>query len=185
MSPTGSTKSNTDYNGGMSIGELYLTEVRKRLAVDRAQAEKALAQVSDPELAWRPNAESNSLAIIVQHVGGNLVSRWTDFLTTDGEKPDRDRDGEFEAQDASREQLMQRWRQGYDCFDGALASLTEADLAKTVFIRAQPHTVIEAIERSVSHTSHHIGQIVYLAKSIRSDAWQTISLPRRAKQPVR
>jgi hypothetical protein len=166
----------------MSIGELYLTEVRKRLAKERAQAEKALEQVADAELSWQPNAESNSLAIIVQHVGGNLVSRWTDFLTTDGEKPDRDRDGEFEARGASREELMAVWRRGFACWDAALAGLTEADLPRTVYIRREPHTVIEAIERSVSHTSHHIGQIVYLAKCIRSADWRTITIPRRVKQ---
>ena len=165
----------------MSFGELYLTEVRKRLATDRAQAERALAQVKDQELAWQPTPGSNSLAMIVQHVGGNLVSRWTDFLSTDGEKPDRDRDSEFEAHRQTRQELLARWQEGFSCWEGTLANLTEADLAKTVFIRAQPHTVIEAIERSISHTSHHIGQIVYLAKCIRDTEWQHISLPRRAK----
>ena len=165
----------------MSIGELYLIEVRKRLLSDRTQAEKALAQVKDPELTWQPTPGSNSLAMIVQHVGGNLVSRWTDFLSTDGEKPDRDRDSEFEAHQQTRQKLLARWQDGFACWDQALASLTEADLAKTVFIRAQPHSVIEAIERSISHTSHHIGQIVYLAKCIRDAEWQHISLPRRVK----
>ena len=165
----------------MSFGELYLTEVRKRLATDRAQAERALAQVKDEELAWQPTPGSNSLAMIVQHVGGNLVSRWTDFLSTDGEKPDRDRDSEFEAHQQTRQELLARWQDGFGCWERTLAGLTEADLAKTVFIRAQPHTVIEAIERSISHTSHHIGQIVYLAKCIRDAEWQHISLPRRVK----
>ena len=169
-------------NFGMGIGELYLNEVRKRLAADRAQAEKALKQVSDDELNWQPNAESNSLAIIIQHVGGNLVSRWTDFLTTDGEKPDRDRDSEFEPHRASREQLMAVWDKGFGCWESTLAGLTEADLGKTVYIRAQAHTVIEAIERSVSHTAGHIGQMIYLAKCIRSAEWQTITMPRRVKQ---
>ncbi len=166
----------------MTVGELYLVEIRKRIAMDRAQAEKALAQVKDDELGWQPNAEANSLAILLQHVGGNLISRWTDFLTTDGEKPDRDRDGEFEPQNATREQLMAKWNRGYDTWLGALESLTEADLTKTVTIRAQPHSVIEAIERSFSHTAHHIGQIVYLAKCIRAAEWQHISMPRRVKQ---
>lgn len=165
----------------MSIGELYLIEVRKRLLSDRTQAEKALAQVKDQELTWQPAPGSNSLAMIVQHVGGNLVSRWTDFLSTDGEKPDRDRDSEFDAHQQTRQQLFARWHDGFACWDQALAGLTEADLAKTVFIRAQPHSVIEAIERSISHTSHHIGQIVYLAKCIRDAEWQHISLPRRVK----
>jgi len=169
----------------MGLGELYLQEVRKRIATDRAQAEKALVQVADHELDWQPNDESNSLAIIIQHVGGNLVSRWTDFLMTDGEKPDRNRDGEFEAHGADRDQLLDLWDRGYDCWNQALASLTEEDLTKTVYIRAQPHTVIEAIERSVSHTAQHIGQIVYLAKCIRASKWQTITIPRRPKQSVR
>ena len=165
----------------MGTGELYLTEVRKRLAKDRAQAEKALAQVRDDELTWQPTEESNSLAILLQHVGGNLISRWTDFLTTDGEKPDRDRDGEFEAHLRTREELLDIWDRGHDCFDRTLASLTEADLARIVSIRAEPHTVIEAIERSVSHSALHIGQMVYLAKCIRGGGWQTISMPRRPK----
>lgn len=165
----------------MSFGELYLIEVRKRVATDRAQAEKALAQVKDQELTWQPTPESNSLAMIVQHVAGNLVSRWTDFLSTDGEKPDRDRDSEFEAHQQTRQELFARWQEGFSRWDETLANLTETDLAKTVFIRAQPHSVIEAIERSISHTSHHIGQIVYLAKCLRDAEWQHISIPRRVK----
>lgn len=165
----------------MSFGELYLIEVRKRVATDRAQAEKALAQVKDQELTWQPTPESNSLAMIVQHVAGNLVSRWTDFLSTDGEKPDRDRDSEFEAHQQTRQELFARWEEGFSRWDETLANLTETDLAKTVFIRAQPHSVIEAIERSISHTSHHIGQIVYLAKCLRDAEWQHISIPRRVK----
>ena len=170
------------HNRGMSVGALYLREVRKRAGVDRAQAEKALAQIEDDELYWTPTSEANSLAVLLQHVGGNLVSRWTDFLHTDGEKPDRDRDGEFEPRSATRAELMAIWNRGFATWDAALASLTEADLAKTVHIRAQPHTVIEAIERSVSHTAQHIGQIIYLAKCIRAGDWQTITIPRRAKQ---
>lgn len=165
----------------MSFGELYLIEVRKRVATDRAQAEKALAQVKDQELTWQPTPGSNSLAMIVQHVAGNLVSRWTDFLSTDGEKPDRDRDSEFEAHQQTRQELFARWQEGFSRWDETLANLTETDLAKTVFIRAQPHSVIEAIERSISHTSHHIGQIVYLAKCLRDAEWQHISIPRRVK----
>ena len=165
----------------MSFGELYLIEVRTRVATDRAQAEKALAQVKDQELTWQPTPGSNSLAMIVQHVAGNLVSRWTDFLSTDGEKPDRDRDSEFEAHQQTRQELFARWQEGFSRWDETLANLTETDLAKTVFIRAQPHSVIEAIERSISHTSHHIGQIVYLAKCLRDAEWQHISIPRRVK----
>ena len=165
----------------MSFGELYLIEVRKRVATDRAQAEKALAQVKDQELTWQPTPGSNSLAMIVQHVAGNLVSRWTNFLSTDGEKPDRDRDSEFEAHQQTRQELFARWEEGFSRWDETLANLTETDLAKTVFIRAQPHSVIEAIERSISHTSHHIGQIVYLAKCLRDAEWQHISIPRRVK----
>lgn len=165
----------------MGIGELYLQEVRKRIAKDRAQAEKALAQVKDEELAWQPTADSNSLAILLQHVGGNLISRWTDFLTTDGEKPNRDRDGEFEAHALSRDELLDIWDRGYACFEQCLATLTEADLAKTVHIRAEPHTVIEAIERSVSHTAQHIGQMVYLAKCIRGEGWKTITIPKKPR----
>lgn len=165
----------------MSFGELYLIEVRKRVATDRVQAEKALAQVKDQELTWQPTPGSNSLAMIVQHVAGNLVSRWTDFLSTDGEKPDRDRDSEFEAHQQTRQELFARWEEGFSRWDETLANLTETDLAKTVFIRAQPHSVIEAIERSISHTSHHIGQIVYLAKCLRDAEWQHISIPRRVK----
>ncbi|MBY0504413.1 MAG: DUF1572 domain-containing protein [Bryobacteraceae bacterium] len=165
----------------MSVGEVYLREVRKRMAKERVQAEKALAQVRDSELAWQPDAEANSLAVLLQHVGGNLTSRWTDFLTSDGEKPDRDRDGEFEASARSRAELMAIWERGFACLDQSLAELTEADLLRTVYIRAEPHSVIEAIERTVTHTAQHIGQMIYLAKCIRGGEWQTITMPRRMR----
>lgn len=141
-------------------------------------ADRALAQVGDQDLHRAPDPESNSLAILVQHIGGNLISRWTDFLTTDGEKPDRNRDGEFIDAGLDRAALLARWEKGWGCLLGTLDALRGDDLARSVTIRGEPHAVVRAIERSLSHTSYHVGQIVYLAKSIRSEGWQTLSIAR-------
>ena len=142
-------------------------------------AEKALAQTDDAAFFHPPDAESNSLAIVVKHVGGNLRSRWTDFLTADGEKPDRDRDGEFEIHTGdSHAALMERWQLGWSRVLGSLGGLTPADLGKTVHIRGKAWNVQAAIQAALSHTAQHVGQIVYLAKHLRGTAWSTLSVPR-------
>lgn len=141
-------------------------------------AERALEQVSDDEFFRVIDAESNSLAAIVKHIGGNLKSRWTDFLTTDGEKPDRDRDSEFVTDADTRRTLMQLWETGWNAVNSSVSSLAPADFAKTVTIRGEEFSVVKAVNRSLTHTAYHVGQIAFLAKHLRSSDWQTLSVPR-------
>ena len=141
-------------------------------------AERAIEQVSDAEFFHPIDGEANSIAVIVKHISGNLHSRWTDFLTTDGEKPNRNRDTEFEIIADTRESLMQFWEAGWQTLFDTLGSLTEDDFSRTVAIRSEPHTVVEAINRQLTHYSYHIGQIVLLAKHYRSSEWKTLSVPR-------
>jgi hypothetical protein len=145
----------------------------------KSLAEKAMTQVSDESLLWQPNEESNSIYLIIKHMSGNMQSRWTDFLTSDGEKPWRNRDSEFEQPgQISREEIMQEWEKGWQCVFDALEPLTEADLSQLVYIRGEAHSVMEAVNRQVAHYSYHVGQIVYLAKLIRNTGWQTLSIAR-------
>jgi uncharacterized damage-inducible protein DinB len=141
-------------------------------------AERAISQVSDEQLNHSLDAEMNSIAVIVKHMAGNMRSRWTDFLTTDGEKPDRDRDSEFEAPPETREALLALWEQGWQCLFSALEPLSEEDLARTVTIRGEAHSVMQAINRQVAHYSYHSGQIALLAKHFRHNEWQSLSVPR-------
>jgi hypothetical protein len=141
-------------------------------------AEAAMAQVSEEQLGVALDDESNSIAVIVKHMAGNMRSRWTDFLTSDGEKPDRDRDSEFILPPSTRAELMKMWEQGWDCLFGALDPLTDADLGRTVTIRSEPHSVMQAINRQVSHYSLHCGQIVFLAKHLAGDKWKAVTVPR-------
>ena len=120
----------------------------------------------------------NSIAVIANHMAGNMLSRWTDFLTTDGEKPSRDRDAEFDDPPASREALMDLWNRGWACVFSALESLTDADLSRTVTIRSEPHSVMQAINRQTTHYAYHAGQIVFLAKHFKSSQWKTLSVPK-------
>jgi hypothetical protein len=150
-------------------------------------ADKALAQVDDKAFFRAPDSESNSLAIIVKHVGGNLRSRWTDFLTKDGEKPDRDRDGEFEVRDGdTRAALMKKWEVGWTRVLGTLGGLKPQDLDTTVHIRGKEWKAEAAILAALSHTAQHVGQIVYLAKQLSGSGWTTLSVPRaQSAQPNR
>ena len=160
-------------------GAAYLEEVRKNFRGYKRMAEAALAQVQETELFYQPDSESNNLAVIVKHVGGNLRSRWVDFLTSDGEKPDRNRDQEFVVDPgATREQLMAMWETGWNAVFENLAGLKPEDLLRTVTIRQEPHTVVQAINRSLTHTAYHVGQIVYLGRHIRKGEWKTLSIPR-------
>ena len=144
----------------------------------KKMGEAAMAQVADEQLFATLDPESNSIAIIVKHIAGNMRSRWTDFLTTDGEKPDRNRDTEFEDAPATREAVMAIWDAGWRCVFAALEPLTEADLARTVTIRREPHSVTQAINRQIAHYACHIGQIVLLAKHYQSSQWRSLSIPR-------
>jgi len=142
-------------------------------------AEGAMAQVTDEQLFITLDGEMNSIAIIVKHMAGNMRSRWTDFLTSDGEKPDRDRDSEFMAPPGTREALLALWEQGWDRVFAALGPLSEADLGRTITIRGEAHSVTQAINRQIAHYSYHCGQIVLLAKHFAHDKWKSLSVPRK------
>ncbi|HLH37883.1 MAG TPA: DUF1572 domain-containing protein [Bryobacteraceae bacterium] len=156
----------------------YLEDSLAVLRQYKKMAEGAMAQVTDEQLNQTLDREMNSIAIIVKHMTGNMRSRWTDFLTTDGEKPDRNRDTEFVEPPPTREALMKRWEEGWKLVFDALEPLTEADLARTVTIRGEAHSVMQAINRALAHYASHIGQIVLLAKHFAHDKWQTLSVPR-------
>lgn len=155
----------------------YLTEVRSIFQEQKQLAEDALNQVSDEDLHKTLAPDTLSLAVIVQHISNNMLSRWTDFLTTDGEKPDRNRDAEFEDQQQSRTELMATWDARWQLLDDVLVSLTPEDLGKTVLIRGEEKSVIWAIEKQVSHYSYHVGQIVYLAKLFAGETWNMLTIP--------
>lgn len=138
----------------------------------------ALGQLDEADWRWRPDEEANSIAILVQHLHGNMLSRWTDFLAADGEKPTRDRDGEFEPQGLPVKELLARWEEGWRACLGAVEALEESDLARTVRIRGEPLSVTDAILRQVSHYAYHVGQIVTLARSRRGAAWKSLSIPK-------
>ena len=139
-------------------------------------AEGAIEQVPDEMLATAPDGESNSIATIVKHLSGNMLSRWKDFLATDGEKPERNRDAEFERPFQTRAEMMAAWNAGWSEFFGALAGLTDADLVRKVTIRGEAHSVMQAINRGTSHTAYHVGQIVYIAKHFAGGRWKTLSI---------
>jgi uncharacterized protein DUF1572 len=141
-------------------------------------AEGAMAQLSDEQLHATLDPEMNSIAIIVKHMAGNMRSRWTDFLTSDGEKPDRNRDSEFVDAPDSRESLMAMWEDGWSRVFSALGPLSDADLARSITIRGEPHSVMQAINRQVAHYSLHVGQIIFLAKHFKSADWKTLTVPR-------
>ncbi len=144
----------------------------------KARADRAMQQVADEQLFLTLDEESNSIAIIVKHMAGNMRSRWTDFLTTDGEKPSRNRDSEFVDPPATRAALLELWESGWAILFGALEPLTDADLGRTVTIRGEAHSVMQAINRQLAHYAEHMGQIVLLAKHYACDHWQTLSVPR-------
>lgn len=164
--------------GGRVFEEAYLAAVRQEFAHQRALAEGAIGQLADEELVEVPGAGANSVAVLMKHVGGNLRSRWLAFPTGDGEAPDRDRDAEFLP--AGREDLAavrDAWKEGWEALERALAGLGPQAMGGVVAIRGEPHTVPRAIERSLAHTAHHVGQIVYAAKALRGSAWRTLSIP--------
>jgi hypothetical protein len=144
----------------------------------KKHAEAAMAQLTDEQLLTAIDPESNSIAIIVKHMAGNMRSRWTDFLTSDGEKPDRNRDTEFEEPAESREALMKQWEAGWACLFDALDPLTDADLGRTVTIRGEAHSVMQAVNRQLAHYAMHTGQIVFLAKHLAHERWKALTVPR-------
>jgi hypothetical protein len=164
----------------MTVADTYLSDVRVQFGKLKKLAEDALAQVTDDELVVTLDEESNSLAIIVKHMAGNLRSRFTDFLTTDGEKPNRDRDGEFVVTgNPGRAAIMADWESGWACLFGALDALRPDDLLKEVRVRGEALPALAQIDRQMTHHAYHVGQIVFLAKHFRSSAWKNLSMPRR------
>lgn len=156
----------------------YLADSLAVFCYYKVLAEKAMAQVADSDLLARLDEEGNSIAILVKHMAGNMRSRWTDFLTSDGEKPERRRDEEFVAPPTTREALLAVWEEGWECLFGALEPLGEADLQRTIIIRGEPHSVMQAINRQIAHYSYHCGQIVLLAKHLNCNGWKSLSVPR-------
>ena len=144
----------------------------------KRMAERAMEQVTEEQLSRTLDGEGNSIAVLVRHMAGNMRSRWTDFLTSDGEKPDRKRDGEFETVEVGRTELMEIWEAGWRSVFEALEPLSEADLTRSVLIRGEPHSVMQAIQRQVAHYACHVGQIVFLAKHFQSAEWKSLSVPR-------
>jgi len=162
-----------------SLGQHYLDDALQTFRDYKKLAERAFAQTSDEDFFRTIDPESNSIAIIIKHVAGNMLSRWTDFLTTDGEKPNRERDMEFVMlAETSRTDLLTFWEKGWQAVFAAIEPLTPDDLMRTVTIRGQDHTVVQAINRQISHYANHIGQIVYLAKHFKSSDWQSLSVPK-------
>ena len=161
------------------LGTHYLDEARRQFRGYKRLAEGAIAQLKDEELFITLDPEANSVAVIMKHISGNMRSRFTDFLTTDGEKPDRQRDQEFEMNaDATRAEVLRRWEEGWTCVFSAIEALKPKDVMRTVTIRGEPHTVLQALNRQVAHYAYHIGQIVFLAKHFRSGDWKSLSIPR-------
>jgi hypothetical protein len=161
--------------------EFTTSYIQDALAVFRYYkrlAERAMEQVTDEQLFATLDPEANSIAIVVKHMAGNMRSRWTDFLTADGEKPNRNRDSEFVDPPATRNQLLAEWENGWACLFNAVEPLTDADLGRTITIRGESHSVMQAINRQLAHYAHHVGQIVMLAKHFASDRWQSLSVPR-------
>lgn len=156
----------------------YLESVRKQFLYYKMLGEKAMGQLKEEQLFWQYNGESNSIAILVNHISGNMLSRFTDFLTSDGEKPWRDRDAEFTNPFKNKTELIEHWNKGWDCLMNALNQLTEEDLEKIIYIRNDGHTVTEAINRQLAHYPYHIGQLVFIAKMLQNENWKTLSIAR-------
>ena len=156
----------------------FMDSVRKQFLYYRQLGEKTIEQVDEEGLFWQYNPESNSIATIVKHLWGNMLSRWTDFLNSDGEKEWRQRDAEFENDLETRNQVTEKWNEGWDCLEQALSGISDKDLDRTVYIRNQGHTVAEALSRQLAHYASHVGQIIYIGKMIKGGEWKTLSIPK-------
>lgn len=161
-----------------NIIEYYLTDALESFRNYKRLAEKAFGQISDQQFFQTLDPIANSIAVLVKHIAGNQRSRWRDFLTSDGEKADRNRDTEFEITLETRESLMEFWESGWQMLFDALEPLTPSDFEKSILIRGEPHSIIQAVNRQLTHYAYHVGQITFLAKHFRSDEWQTLSVPR-------
>lgn len=162
----------------MNATTSYLESVKKQFLYYKILGEKAMVQLEPEQLFVSVNDDTNSIAVIVKHLSGNMQSRWTDFLTTDGEKETRNRDAEFENNLQTKEEVLASWNAGWNCFLGALDSLQPEQLSEIIYIRNEGHTVIEAINRQLAHYPYHIGQIVFCAKQLKKDDWNSLSIPK-------
>lgn len=162
----------------MSTDENFLDSARKLFRYYKAQGEKAIAQLDDAQINQRPNEASNSIALIVHHLNGNMLSRWTDFLTTDGEKPTRNREAEFEEGYPDKKTLLEAWEQGWKALLDTLDSLKPSDLSTIIYIRNEGQTVLEAIQRQLAHYPLHVGQILYQSKALKGSDFQSLSIPK-------
>jgi hypothetical protein len=166
----------------MSLGKEYLSTVIKRLKYYKDLGEKTFDQLEEKDLHYSPTSESNSIAVIVQHLAGNMLSRFTNFLTEDGEKEWRQRDDEFEVHNYSKQKVTDLWNKGWECCFNALNALTEDDLETIIYIRKEPLTVVDAINRQLAHYPYHIGQIVYIGRMIKNKEWKNLSIPKGHSQ---
>ncbi|KFN04073.1 DUF1572 domain-containing protein [Bacillus clarus] len=162
----------------MDIGKEYLECAISNFKGMQKQGERTLSQLSYEQISWSPHEEANSIAIIMKHLHGNMRSRWTDFLTSDGEKIDRNRDSEFEEGYASKEEALIAWQEGWEYVFNTLTGLTSEHILQKVYIRGEAHTVMQAIERQISHYSLHIGQIIYIGKMLKEKEWGCLSIPK-------
>jgi hypothetical protein len=164
------------------LATIFLESVLKRLHYYKSLGDETLAVLTGEQLHWQPDGEPNSIYLIVKHVSGNMRSRWTDFLHSDGEKPWRNRDSEFEEDNVSVADIKQLWEAGWQCMLDAISALQPEDLEKTVYIRSEPHVVIDAINRQLAHIPYHVGQIVYIGKMIKKNDWHSLSIPKGQSQ---
>jgi hypothetical protein len=162
----------------MKTDESYLESVKKQFLYYKMLGEKAMDQLEPEQLFTAINEDTNSIAAIVKHISGNMLSRWTDFLTSDGEKEWRNRDAEFENDLQSKEEVLEIWNKGWNCLENALESLKPEQLSDIIYIRNEGHTVIEAINRQLAHYPYHIGQIVFYAKQLKKSSWESLSIPK-------
>lgn len=163
-----------------SLGKEYLATVLRRLKYYKELGDKTFEQLNEWDFHYQPNDESNSISVIIRHMAGNMLSRWTNFLTEDGEKSWRDRDGEFNTVQHTKAELLDSWEKGWTCFINTLESLKKKDLKKKVQIRGESLSVIDAINRQLAHYPYHIGQIIFIAKIIRNKNWKNLSIPKGA-----
>jgi hypothetical protein len=176
-------KSGMENEMEQTTGEVFLQSAIKRFGEYKTLGDKTFLQLSEQLMHVQPNNESNSIALIIQHLHGNMRSRWINFLTEDGEKPWRNRDAEFEMGNRSKEELLLLWEEGWAVLFEALAPLSEHDLLKKITIRSQPLLVVDAINRQLAHYSYHVGQIVFMGKWLLAGRWQTLSIPKGGSQP--
>jgi hypothetical protein len=167
-----------------TLGEIYLQSVIKRLQVYKELGDKTFAQLEEKDFHYQPNPESNSIGIIIRHISGNMISRFTNFLTEDGEKTWRNRDAEFEEQEYSKQQFIEIWEKGWAVLFESLGALSENDLTRIVYIRKEALPVVDAINRQLAHYPHHVGQIVYIGKLLKNDRWKSLSIPKGQSETI-